>query len=193
LLLAWAFYSTRVHSIPAPQYTVVEEGNGFEIREYVVYAIAETRVSASYGEALQEGFSRLAAYIDGNNSTGETIPMTRPIVVDREDAQERNILSDESDVQETYRIAFIMPEYRTLDSLPEPHDVRVMTRIVPSQPIFVKNIACIWNCLSPKKQENIIAKAEEEGVTGKNVLYARYALPWSMPFVVRNELWLLEE
>lgn len=193
VLGVWAFYSTRVNAIPEPSYTIVDSGAGYEVREYGVYSIVETRVSAPYREALNEGFQRLASYIDGDNSTGEHISMTRPILVDREDAQERNILADDMNAQETYRITFIMPEYRTLDSLPLPNDVRVVKRIVPSHKVFVKKVFCIWGCLSEKKQEKLEENAETAGFSGNNVLYARYALPWSMPFVIDNELWFIIE
>lgn len=193
LLCAWVFYSTRTNTVPTPEYVVVESGAGFEVREYGVYSIVETRVSAPYKQALQEGFERLSSYIEGNNSTGEVISMTRPILIDREDAQERNILGDGVGLPETYRIAFIMPTARTLDSLPEPNDVRLMKRIVPPHTVFVKNIHCIWGCLKEGKQEKIIEKAEDKGFIGDNVIYARYALPWSMPFLVNNELWLSVE
>lgn len=193
LLCVWIFYSTRVNNVSTIDYRVVESGRGFEVREYRVYSIVETRVSAPYKEALQEGFDRLSAYIAGNNSTGEVISMTRPVLIDREDAQERNILVEDLEVPETYRVAFIMPEERTLDTLPEPNDIRLMKRIVPPETVFVKNVRCIWGCLKMGKQEKVIRNAEEKGYIGENVLYARHALPWSMPFLVDNELWLTVE
>lgn len=193
LLCAWTFYSTRANKVPVPEYIVIEGGSGFEVREYGVYSIVETRVSAPYREALREGFERLASYIEGNNSTSEVISMTSPILIDREDAQERNILGDGEGLPETYRIAFIMPTEKTLDSLPEPNDIRLMKRIVPPHTVFVKNIRCMWGCLKESKQEKIIEKVADKGFAGDNVIYARYAFPWSIPFLVDNELWLSVE
>ena len=53
-----------------PRYTVIQKENKFELRHYSAYIKAEVDVTeTTYRKAIFKGFSILAGYIFGNNTT----------------------------------------------------------------------------------------------------------------------------
>lgn len=52
-----------VRTIEEPRYVVVEKRNGYEIRDYAPYIVAEVEVSGSRDVGLNKGFRLLADYI----------------------------------------------------------------------------------------------------------------------------------
>lgn len=68
-----------VRNIEEPTYTVVEKRDGYEIRDYSAYIVAEVEVTGSRNEGLNQGFRLLADYIFGNNTKSTPIAMTAPV------------------------------------------------------------------------------------------------------------------
>ncbi len=65
-LLVWIAGTLLViRGIEEPQYTIVEKREGYEIREYVSYIIAEVEVEGDMRTAMSAGFRQLAGYIFG--------------------------------------------------------------------------------------------------------------------------------
>lgn len=52
-----------VRNIEQPAYTLVERRDGYEIRDYAPYIVAEVEVTGSRTESLNQGFRLLADYI----------------------------------------------------------------------------------------------------------------------------------
>ena len=52
-----------VRNIEEPSYTVVEQRDGYELRDYAPYIVAEVEVTGSRSESLNQGFRLLADYI----------------------------------------------------------------------------------------------------------------------------------
>lgn len=72
--------------LEGPKYTVVEEGEGYEIREYEGYTVASTSMamvgeSFSMDDVTKSGaaFNALAAYLFGANDEGRVMDMTTPV------------------------------------------------------------------------------------------------------------------
>ena len=63
----------------SPKYEVLKKYDGFEVRQYAGYVVAETEVEASRGEAGNQAFSRLGGYIFGGNTAKKEIAMTAPV------------------------------------------------------------------------------------------------------------------
>ena len=71
-LLLWFFYSwLPVRNIEEPKYEVVSQAEGYEIREYESYVIAETTVGGAKNraDAASKGFPIVAGYIFGDNTS----------------------------------------------------------------------------------------------------------------------------
>ena len=125
-------------NIAMPAYSVVARGNGYEIRHYDPYIIAETSAEAEPGSS---GFRELFQYISGNNTGGTKLAMTAPVLKSADGDGEK--LAMTAPVLKRYSagggtISFIMPPggtpYNVGDGL-LPADLDGTT---PRQVIYVK-------------------------------------------------------
>ena len=66
-------------AIEEPEYRVVKEYEGFELRRYAAFLIAATEVQGEFDAAGNRGFRILFDYISGNNEQAEAIAMTAPV------------------------------------------------------------------------------------------------------------------
>lgn len=120
IVLIWVVGSYLVvRNIEQPSNTVLEKRAGYEIRQYDSYIIAETEVSGDYREALRAGFSIIADYIFGNNTTNTSIAMTAPVL---ETSSEKIAMSvpviSTLETEKSRTVSFVLPSKYTLESLP---------------------------------------------------------------------------
>ena len=74
-----SLHTGEVMAIEEPNYTVIEQAEDFELRQYEPYIVAETLVEGDFSDVGNEGFRRLAGYIFGKNRKEESIDMTAPV------------------------------------------------------------------------------------------------------------------
>jgi len=190
-LCVWIGYSIHSVHVPVLSYEVVDVADGYEVRAYEAYVAIETRVSAPYDEAIQEGFERVHAYVNGDNEDGETFSMTRPVLIEREYAQSYAGGYDTArDVQETYRIAFVLSD-RSIDTVPAPNDVRIRLRLIPPRNVIADTFFFSFGHVFNGKAEAFAEQAQ--GVDVDRVIYARMKAPWTFPFTEQDELWGISE
>lgn len=207
-LVAWFLYSwLPVWNIEEPKYAIVSKVGGYEIREYASYIVAETTVSGveSRNQAARKGFPIIAGYIFGDNTKKDKIAMTVP--VNAEDGASEKIamtvpvntekiaMTVPVNTQEgvgggTYTISFVMPSKYTLETLPEPNDKRVMLREVSARKVAVRRFSWTASESAFKKYEaELLGSLKRDGVeTVGAVNTARYNTPWTIPFMLRNEV-----
>lgn len=193
LLLLWTVGSYLVvKTIEKPAYTVLEKRDGYEIREYESYIVAETIVSGNRQEALTKGFQIIADYIFGNNASKNSIAMTSPVLESQTSekiSMTSPVLSTENSL-ESRTISFVLPSKYTLETLPTPNNAAVTIREVPSHKVAVLKFT--WYATTPrieKKKETLISLLENDQVlvTG-DIQVAQYNPPLSMPLMLRNEI-----
>ena len=81
LLSVWAGYTEFYEgNLGQPEYSVIEESHGIEIRRYDPFVIASTQLGEAGDEGLSTGFRVLAGYIFGGNTPGEKLAMTAPVL-----------------------------------------------------------------------------------------------------------------
>ena len=208
VLVGWFSYSwLPVRNIEEPKYTVVSEASGYEIREYASYIVAETTVggAVSRDEAARKGFPIIAGYIFGDNTkkdkiamtvpvnteegTSEKIAMTAPVNAEKI-AMTVPVNTEEEAGSGAYKISFVMPSKYTLGTLPEPTDKRVALREVPAHKVAVRRFSWTTSESAFKKHEAELLEAlRRDGVeTVGAVNVARYNTPWTIPFMLRNEV-----
>ena len=102
-LLIYIFGVSVIMAIEKPDYKVIQNYGNVEIREYKPMVIAKTNVHQSFGEALNEGFRRIANYIFGGNEKKMSIAMTAPVISQK--------LSTDF---EEYEVLFVMPREYTM-------------------------------------------------------------------------------
>ncbi len=193
LLILWSVGSYLVIStIEKPVYSVIEERDGYEIREYASYIVAETTVSGDRQEATSQGFRIIADYIFGNNVRKQSIAMTSPVLeseTSEKIAMTSPVLSSETSGEER-TIAFVLPSSYTLENLPIPNNPQVSIREVPAHKVAV--LSFTWYATTArieKKKEQLLQLLERDQIlpTGE-IQVAQYNPPLSMPLTLRNEI-----
>lgn len=205
ILLAWiAFGYFSVRNIEQPQYSVLKQAEGYEIREYAPYLIAETIRPEGFDDALNSGFMVVADYIFGNNTakepiamttpvtsgTSEPIAMTAPVISERSEpiAMTAPVVSGEEESNRT--VAFVMPSKYTLDTLPKPNDSRVKIREVPKRKVAVLRFSGWYTSKTiAQKEQQLRGLLERDGLKYRSLSFAGYNPPWTPPFMTRNEIW----
>jgi len=71
--LIWSYVSSKW--LEEPEYSVILEENGYEIRNYLPRTVAEVEVKWCYKEALNDWFRLLAGYIFGWNTKKLAVPV----------------------------------------------------------------------------------------------------------------------
>lgn len=186
-------WSALAMAIESPKYDVVGSHEGFEVRRYEGYVVAETEVEASLGEAGTEAFRRLAGYIFGGNTAKTKIAMTAPVT---QQAPSQRIEMTSPVTQqargEKWVVQFSMPSTWTLETLPTPNDARVTLRAVPPKTVAALQYSGTWS------EKNYTAHLEllkrrvaAAGLTPVGEpIWARYDPPYTPWFLRTNEVQL---
>lgn len=178
-------------SVEVPKYEVVSSDDAIEVRHYQPLVVAETKVSAEFGDAANIGFRRLANYIFGDNKTQARIAMTAP-VAQTAASEEIAMTAPVTQVQVDgdFVIAFTMPADRTLATLPIPNDQSVTLRAIPAQKVAAIRFSGLWS--ESRYKEHLIML--QDWLRGHGIAeagpptWARYNPPWTLWFLRRNEI-----
>ena len=178
-------------TVPEPAHKVMSKNEGYEVREYAGYLVAETAVSGPWKDALNEGFRRLFSYISGNNEGRSKVAMTAPVLSGKPEkvAMTAPVLQEAGTGDEQI-VSFIAPAAYTMETIPAPKDPRVRIRQVPA---FTAAVLRYGGWTDPGKIEG---KTEElrsllarDGRTPiPPFLSAQYNPPWTIPPFRRNEI-----
>ena len=183
-------------AIEEPEYEVLEKRDGYEIRQYSPYIVAETVVQGGFKEAGNTAFRILAGYIFGDNSAKEKMSMTAPVESRPADdgvkmsmtAPVTSQRADDGSDQFAYR--FVMERKYTLDTLPEPNDPRVQLREVEARTVAVNRYSGSWSQSNYDEHETeLLTALRKDGIDaiGEPTL-ARYNGPFTPWFLRRNEV-----
>jgi len=193
ILLIWTMVSwLTVRKIEEPKYKILSKENGYEIRIYESYIIAETTVTGNYKESLSKGFRNIADYIFGNNTVSEKINMTAP-VIEKEDFSHKIAMTvpviNRGDSKER-KISFVMPSKYTLQTIPKPNSDLVELKKVQERRVAALGYTWYSNekRVENKKRE-LAGKLTSDKVEIIGDFYsAFYNPPLSMPLLLRNEV-----
>ena len=195
LLTGIAILFSACSSVQEPAYRVLDKREGYEVRRYQPYVVAETTVEGEHDEALNRGFRRLFKYIDGANTGSKNIPMTAPVIAEPGDTSEKIPMTAPVIQEKTgnsHRIAFVMPEGSTMKDLAKPTNPEIVLREVPARDVAVLSYS--WYAGEQKimdKVKELITYLERDGVEYKpGFQSARYDPPWTPPFMRRNEVFI---
>jgi hypothetical protein len=180
-------------AIEEPRYTVVAERDGFEVREYPPYLVAEVTVPGPASAAGNQGFRLLAGYIFGNNKGERKIEMTAPVTqVASPTKIEMTAPVSQQATPGGYVVQFVMPTRFTLATLPEPVDAAVRLREMPGGRYAVIRYSGTWSDANYREH----LEALQRGIAAAGLttvgepVYARYDAPYVPWFMRRNEIWL---
>jgi hypothetical protein len=195
---ALLLFGADAMAIEEPAYDVVETHPEFELRRYQPFLVAETSVTGDFDDVGGEAFRILADYIFGNNRAQTKMAMTAPVNQRRAPAQPERLAMTAPVTQRpaaggadgSYVVSFIMPSGYTLETLPEPNDLRVSLRRQPPRLMAARRYSGWWSEASYREEEARLLRAvEEAGLTPVAApVYARYNSPFSLWFLRRNEV-----
>lgn len=190
VLLVWAIGSYLViRNLEEPKFTVLEKRDGYEIREYSPYIVAETKVSGTYSRGLNQGFSAIADYIFGNNTTKTSIAMTAPVLQEESEVIAMTVPVINT-LEENRTVSFVLPSKYTMDTLPLPNNPAVELREIPARKVAV--LSFTWYATG-SRVGNKKAELEKKLFTDSETIdgpaqVAQYNPPASFPFTLRNEI-----
>ena len=181
------------HAIEEPDYQVLRKLDNVELRQYAPYVVAEVVLDASASEAGSLAFPILAGYIFGKNKGDRKFAMTAPVTQSAAPVKlDMTAPVTQAAVPGGMRVQFVLPRGVTLDSAPEPLDVRVQLRLVPASQWAAIRYSGTWSQANYDEHLALLQAAlDQAGVAtqGEPVL-ARYNGPFTPWFLRRNEIWL---
>jgi hypothetical protein len=181
-------------AIEEPGHEVIRKADGFELRRYPGYCVAETEVTGSQADAGNAGFRILAKYIFGGNESQQSIAMTAPVVEARSEtiAMTAPVTQQPGETPGNFIVQFTMPSKYTLATLPKPNDARVRLREVPDRVVAVRAYSGGWSLKRYEKELVALRAAmQRDGLAAAGEpQWARYNSPFSLPFMRRNEIWI---
>ncbi|XP_076347824.1 heme-binding protein 1-like isoform X2 [Tachypleus tridentatus] len=162
-----------------PKFEVVNKYDGYEIRSYPETVWITLKITGkTHAECGRPEFSRLLGYINGNNETGVSLPMTSPVVF-------RVSFEESKDLTVSL---FLSP---SVEDPPKPKDSDMSLFQAPAGQLFVRTFSGFASDAEWKKEfEQLQSELEdpEEAVTS---FYYRSA--FDPPFKMvgrRNEVWI---
>lgn len=183
-----------IRDIEEPKYTIIEQREGYEIREYVSYIVAEVEVEGDVRTALNSGFRQLAGYIFGGNTSKAQVKMTVPVMDTARQGSETIAMTvpvtDTVSNSGKHIIAFTMPSQYTLETLPKPDNANVRFRELSQSRRAVMRYS--WYATESRvedKKKLLMELLTRDGYTMKGeIISAQYNPPLSFPPLRRNEV-----
>lgn len=167
-ILSMVAVAHAAEDVEGPQYEVLANIDGVELREYAPYLVAEVTVEAPSRDAASSlGFRPLAGYIFGGNTSRDEIAMTAPVTTQSSGTEIAMTapVTTEGTEEGLYTVHFTMPRKWTMGTLPVPNNPRVTLKEVPAE----KRLA--YRFIGAKSQDSIeqadaaiLAYANREGM-----------------------------
>ena len=181
-------------AIEQPKYAVTLKDGDYEVRRYEPYIVAEVVVTGDQGQAVQQGFRKLAGYIFGGNAGSQKIAMTAPVA--QKPAGEKiamtSPVTQAPNGSGSWTVQFMMPPGYTLESLPKPNDPDIRFRVEPGRVMAVLHFSGVARDQNYRERtEDLKRWAAAKGIAFKGeAVLAQYDPPWTLWFMRRNEVLL---
>lgn len=192
LACGWA---TNAMAIEEPAFEVTAQAEGYELRLYDPYLVAETVVEGTLSSSGSRAFRILADYIFGNNSASEKMAMTAPVEATANSSTKMAMTApvesrQSADTPDTFVYGFVMEAKYTIDTLPMPNSPLVKIRQVNQRLVAAHRFSGRWTQARYDKHEQQLLKAlMRDGLTPKGKpMLARFNGPMTPWFMRRNEI-----
>ncbi len=140
LVLAWIGVGVVTeHGVKEPAFVVERSADGYEVRRYEPYLVAETQIPPGTDDPLGTGFRMLFNYIGGANQGSRKIDMTAPVLKEEPCAEKIPMTKPVLRRQEQgmTRVAFVLPADYTMKTAPKPNNPRILIREIPTRRLAV--------------------------------------------------------
>jgi hypothetical protein len=175
ILIGYIIVSFTSKNIETPDYTIIQEVEGVEIRLYPKMIIAKTNLTDnSFDKQGSYGFRTIANYIFGGNAKNQKIAMTAPVVMN---------------IGDSASMYFVMPKGYDKSTLPLPNSGKVEISEESERKLAVIQYDGYSSDhkidLHAKRLAHILHTHEIQ--TKGDFLYMGYNAPWDF-FNRRNEV-----
>lgn len=181
-----------VSAYEEPKYTVEGAQEGFELRRYAPYLVAETTTRGDFDGARNEAFMRLFRYITGANRANAKIAMTIPVTSGAAGEKIAMTVPVTSSGGSAGGMAmqFMVPSQYTAATVPQPTDSSVTIREVPARLLAARKYS---GRSTRENYERELADlrtriAAADLVAVGEPLFAVYNGPFTPWFMRRNEV-----
>jgi len=152
-------------------YRVIDSKAGYEVRSYPAHFLVSVWVSGDMRNSGNSGFGQLFGYISGANQDRQKIPMTAPVLQQKQG--------------DGYWLSFVMPADSDFPPVPISPDLRVVG-VEPVTRVAIKFSGSVSEQKFQSFEAKLRALATEKLAAGS--IYARYDGPFKAPFLRRNEV-----
>ena len=158
-------------------YTVVAREDGFDVRYYPDYVLAQVKTSGEFNSAASGAFMPLVNYISGRNKGGTKYAMTAPVLHAPNPKATEHIIS------------FVLPEGTDIKDLALPVDAVVTLKHVKGH----YAAATTFRGLANYEKFNSLGSELKAAVESAGLkpsgdpYYARFDPPWKPGFLRHNE------
>lgn len=175
LYFGWKF--TARSSYEAADYTVIEQEEAFEIRDYPDLVLATT-ASRTPGQGGEGSFRQLFRFISGENTQEQKISMTVPVFMQAD--------STESDGQ----MSFVLPQKIAPSEVPAPTNRAVrITRRESGRFAVIRFSGRMSKSILEKQEAQLRQWIEFKGLeSDATAEFAGYDPPWTPGPLRRNEV-----
>ena len=174
------FFSCHVMAIEEPDFKILVDEGGLEIRSYEEYLVAETAVEGSFDTASRKGFRRVAGYIFGENTNSigqsEKIQMTAPVTVKPDN--------------EGWVLHFVMPRNYDMSQLPVPNNSSISLKKIEAHlaaVIIFSGFTTDAKIQNKTEELKVWLEKRNYKIAGPQQI-ARYNDPFTLPWLRRNEI-----
>ena len=174
------FFSCHVMAIEEPDFKILVDEGGLEIRSYDEYLVAETAVEGSFDTASRKGFRRVAGYIFGENKNSigqsEKIQMTAPVTVKPDN--------------EGWVLHFVMPRNYDMSQLPVPNNSSISLKKIEAHlaaVIIFSGFTTDAKIQNKTEELKVWLEKRNYKIAGPQQI-ARYNDPFTLPWLRRNEI-----
>ena len=177
-----------------PRYEVITDVGDKEVRAYSAYIVAKTTVKGDFNEAQGAAFRILAGYLFGANEKKQALSLAAPGLQSKSAESEKLAMTApvvQSQLENGWVMAFMMPSKYKLAELPTPKDERILFEEIPSKIVGVirysgRGHQTINAEMAQELRAWIVSEKKYEIVAGPS--YAGFDPPWAIPFFRRNEM-----
>jgi hypothetical protein len=189
-LIAWVLFGYFASRVEQLSYTVVEQRDGYEIRELAPHIVAEVNIDGTFETSGNLAFEILAGYIFGENISQQKIAMTTPVIETESEKIAMTAPVIETEGEELRTFAFVVPAEYDLNDLPQPKDDAINLREVPAQKVAVMQFSGFYSDKKfDRKKAELAAAVAADGMKITRFASAVYNPPLTPPFMRRLEVW----
>ncbi|MFB9166174.1 SOUL family heme-binding protein [Arthrobacter psychrochitiniphilus] len=184
-------------------YDLVRDYSDFQLRRYPEHLLVEVIIEGPFEEAGNRAFRYLFSYISGANRVNRTVAMTAPVIQDSSSEKikmtapvlQQGIAGngagkEGAQGEQSFRVAFILPQGTTLENAPAPTNPLVHLRAVPQSLTAVIRFSGRWSQQS--YEHHRVSLTHAMNVAGLQAQgaprFARFDPPFKPSFLRHNEI-----